>query len=244
MNATSSLQRVRRSLRRYVADKPLFYMPFARMFSVGTPVERDTELVIEGYPRSGNSFAEAAFQVAQTSPVKLAHHCHAAAQVLQAVRWNIPVLVVLRDPLEACRSLIMHHPQAYDAKLALSEYLDFHRGILPVRPYAVVARFETVIEDFGLVTDAINKKYSTRFTRFLHDKENESRAFSLLDRLSRERGTADEAEPYTPGKDAATVQARERQKQHVKQSFQADDVQEQLSQARTIYAQLSAAADV
>jgi len=53
-------------------------------------VKKDTEIVIEGYPRSANTFAVAAFLLAQGRAVKIAHHLHVPAQVIQAVRWGIP----------------------------------------------------------------------------------------------------------------------------------------------------------
>ncbi|RMG27959.1 MAG: hypothetical protein D6732_19595, partial [Methanobacteriota archaeon] len=40
-----------------------------------------TEIVIEGYPRSANTFAVVAFRLAQNRPVKIAHHLHMEAQI-------------------------------------------------------------------------------------------------------------------------------------------------------------------
>src|SRR2546428_11249384 len=53
-------------------------------------VTRDSELVIEGFPRSSNTFSIVAFETAQARPVKVKHHLHTAAQIIQAVRWGIP----------------------------------------------------------------------------------------------------------------------------------------------------------
>ena len=43
-----------------------------------------TELVIEAFPRSANTFATVAFQLSQPAPVRVAHHLHAPAQVTEA----------------------------------------------------------------------------------------------------------------------------------------------------------------
>src|ERR671920_2182155 len=67
-------------------------------------VTPDTQLVIEGFPRSGNSFARRAFIMAQDEPqIKnhIAHHLHVPAQVVQAARWQIPTLVLIRRPRDA-----------------------------------------------------------------------------------------------------------------------------------------------
>jgi len=70
-------------------------------------VDRATELVIEGFARSGNTFAVAAFSLAQPRPVRLAHHLHAPAQVLLAARMGIPCIVLVRDPVDAVASRLI-----------------------------------------------------------------------------------------------------------------------------------------
>jgi hypothetical protein len=58
-------------------------------------VSRTTQLVIEGYPRLGNTFAVVAFLQAQKEDVRIAHHLHAPAQVIRAARWRIPTIVLI-----------------------------------------------------------------------------------------------------------------------------------------------------
>src|SRR5205814_3293356 len=65
------------------------------------PIRDETEVVIEGFPRSGNTFAVAAFHYAQRPrDVKIAHHAHVPAQLLSAVRLGLPAVVLVRDPEE------------------------------------------------------------------------------------------------------------------------------------------------
>ena len=49
-------------------------------------IRPDTELVIEGYPRSANSTTVYGFLKRQDRPVQVAHHKHNATQLLQAAR--------------------------------------------------------------------------------------------------------------------------------------------------------------
>src|SRR5918999_5771267 len=84
-----------------VAQQPLLALPLARLRGHGVPFERDTEIVIEGFPRSANSFAVAAFARAQGRKPKIAHHVHAPAQVIAAARAGIPAIVLIRNPEEA-----------------------------------------------------------------------------------------------------------------------------------------------
>ena len=59
----------------------------------------ETDIVIEGFPRSANTFAVAAFQYAQRRPLTIARHTHAPAQIMLASRANIPCLVLIKFPL-------------------------------------------------------------------------------------------------------------------------------------------------
>ena len=54
-------------------------------------VTPDKQVVIEGFPRSGNSFARRAFIMAQDETfdvTSIAHHLHVPAQVVRAAQWK------------------------------------------------------------------------------------------------------------------------------------------------------------
>ena len=107
-------------------------------------VSRDTELVIEGYPRCANSFAVLAFERAQGHPMKLAHHLHAQAQIMLAVKYGVPILILIRDPISAAASLITRHPEL-SATYALRQYVDFYDCIRSHLEDVVVAKFTTCL---------------------------------------------------------------------------------------------------
>lgn len=236
------IARFRRAIRARVSTSPAIYLPLRRVFSTAIGVvHRDTQLLIEGYPRSGNSFAEAAFRLAQKHPVKLAHHTHAAAQVLAAVRWSVPILLLIRSPIDAARSLVMHHPGVFTPAKCLREYIVFHEAIAPVRENYVLARFESVTADFGSVINALNHRFGSDFDVFDHTPENEKAAFALLNQLSRERGTVtDEGEPYSPGRDQSHQTRRELEKQRVREMFEAPELLELRRRAQACYEEMLA----
>ena len=53
-------------------------------------VTPDTQLVIEGFPRSANTFARVAFNAAQSGRVRIAHGLHVPAQVVRAAQCVYP----------------------------------------------------------------------------------------------------------------------------------------------------------
>lgn len=126
-------------------------------------VSRTSEIVIEGYPRSANTFAVAAFQLAQGRQVEIAHHLHAAAQIKRAARLGVPAVVLVREPSEAILSLMVRDPAA-SMRWALRSYVRFYSSIIPCLEQTVVAPFATVTSDFTSIIRTVNSRYGTEFT--------------------------------------------------------------------------------
>jgi hypothetical protein len=146
-------------------------------------VADDTDICIEGFPRSANSFAVAAFRHAQDEPVGIAHHNHVPAPVLTAVQKGLPTVVLIRDPVEAVisnRGLQLQigtvedkaMPMHVSFKAQLNAWQSFYETVWPQRDQVVMAPFEDVIDDFGLIIDRVNTRFGTEFDRFEHTTEN------------------------------------------------------------------------
>lgn len=183
---SGALLRHRHAFAQAVSRQPAIYLPLARLYvrisgrhenvHVLTP---RTDLVIEGFPRSANSFAIAAFRHAQPGPVRIAHALHTPAHVIQAVRWQIPVLICLREPAAAILSYAVYSPHLVIEGL-LKEYVNFHEAIRDYRAGFVAATFEQTTLDFGGVCRRLNRKYNRSFGVFEHTKENVDKCFERI----------------------------------------------------------------
>ena len=232
-----------RRIRTLISTVPFLYLPLAQRLSGGEPVSRETEIVIEGFPRSANSYAEAAFRVAQTRDVKIAHHCHAAAQVIAASKWSIPCLVIIREPEEACRSLMMHHPSLFTARDLFKEYIVFHEHILVHRSDFVLVTFEKVTTHFSDVIRAVNDRFGTSFS--LPQEDSDEEVFEALDTFSRLRGTvADGTEPYSPLRTDAEKARRSLEKQAAREIIQQQRGTRLHTKANELYQLLLKSADL
>jgi len=170
-----------------VARFPALYLPWARSrrraFDGSVKaVGPGTEIVIEGFPRCGNSFAFAAFRLAQGRETRIAHHLHAPAQVVAAVRRGIPALVVIRPPEEAVASLMVRDPRV-SPEDALRDYVGFYEPLVGHAGGFVVAEFSEVTTDFGKVVRRVNSRFGTRFREFDHSPGNVERCFHLLEEI-------------------------------------------------------------
>jgi hypothetical protein len=179
--------RARYGARAVLSTYPVVYLPYARRkYGHETVLSSETELVIEGFQRSGNTFAVIAFELAQGRPTRTAHHLHAAAHVLAAARRGVPILLLIRDPEATVVSHMVREP-CITPRQALSNWIRFHERVQPYRERMVIAEFGAVTSDFGPVVDEINRRFGTTFRRFDHTEDNVARCFGLIDERNRQR---------------------------------------------------------
>jgi hypothetical protein len=184
------------------------YLHVARRRPGRAVVGSETEIVIEGFPRTGNTFAVFAFQSAQPQPVRVAHHLHAPAQVSVAAGRGLPVLLLIRPPEDAVVSSAMWWPHVTPAD-ALPAYAHFYERLRPYRDACVVGCFDEVTTDLGAVIGRVNERYGREFARFEHTPENVARCYRLIDERSREPDAGAAINAYMSGElSAAELDAR------------------------------------
>lgn len=170
-------------LRAAVRARPGLYFPLwrrKRANRLGLPVDRNSVAVIEGYPRSANSFAAWAFMEARGTRDGLAHHMHAVAQIEAGVRRGLPVLLLIREPLQAVASAALMDPQKGHPQRHLWDYLDFYSRTERHLGRVVVAEFRDVLGDFGAVMQRLNAHFGSDFPPYKASPENDARIRQLL----------------------------------------------------------------
>jgi hypothetical protein len=199
-------------------------------------VSPETQLVIEGFPRSGNSFARRALIMAQKDPqIKnyIAHHLHVPAQVIQAARWRIPTLVLIRKPRDAVLSLAIRDPISVDQ--ALRYYLSFYETVERYRDAYVLGLFEEVTEDYGRVIQRLNDKFGTAFSLFRHDEENVSKVFADMETHARRKY----GETLWERKVQRPSAVRERMKDEIEYDLENPKRKKLIAEAEAVYFRLT-----
>ena len=137
-------------------------------------IRRDTDIVIEGYPRSANSTTVHQCLAIQDRPLHVAHHKHHAAQLLRAAAWGIPAVVLIRAPREASLSLLALAAEArhragkperggLSFSDVLSAYVAFYEAVEPTLDHTVIGRFEVVRSDVPGLTMRVNARFGRDF---------------------------------------------------------------------------------
>jgi hypothetical protein len=127
-----------------------------------------TRIVIEAYPRSSNSYCVRLFRYAnpEIAGETISHHSHSVSNIRHAVKWKIPVLVIVREPVKAITSNMLAVQDTSDGRLEIltTKYIDFHEWIRDNADKVVIVRFEDVVESrLRMISTALNEKFGTTF---------------------------------------------------------------------------------
>jgi hypothetical protein len=231
----NSVDYIKRQVQLHAGKRPLLFYSLLRLRRKRRElaVSRDTQLVIAGYPRSGNTFAVVAFRHAQQESVSIANHLHAPAQVIRAARWEIPTLVLIRNPVDAVVSRVIRNPQI-STTWALKSYISFYETIASYRHAYVIGLFDEVVEDYGAVIGRVNAKFNTRFSPFDHTEDNVSEVFARIESLNRAKG-----EGLVEEQIARPSAVREELKSRAKGELEARRAGGLIARAEAIYSDLT-----
>jgi hypothetical protein len=143
-------------------------------------ITSSTQLVIDGFPRSGNSYARNAFLYSNGADVPVSTHRHSPRSIETGLRRGIPVIVILRPPGAAIASFLQYAP-GVRVERAIEMYRSFYGAILPICHSVVVAPFDEVRSDFGHVIVRCNDRFGSTFVPYLHTPEAEATVAQMID---------------------------------------------------------------
>lgn len=110
----------------------------------------ETDLVVEGFPGSGNSFVANSLHDATRERYLITSHFHHTVQLKRALAFGVPALVVVRGPLAAANSLKSKEPAFWDG-LILARWILYHRFVLKHIDRLEVFLFDEVTRDLDLI---------------------------------------------------------------------------------------------
>jgi hypothetical protein len=142
-------------------------------------VDHKTGLVIEGFPRSANSYARVAFQLANPG-IEVCSHTHSYRTVTRAVALDIPAIVLIRDPEQVVASSLQYQ-DGVPPSLVIKQYRKFHQHVARIPPdRLVLGDYEEVIRDFGSIIARCNAVLGTGFDPYQPSPESEAKIRDVL----------------------------------------------------------------
>ena len=227
--------------RSLIKRSPLFYRLIAgkNIGNVAFLADRETNLVVEGFPRSGNTHA---FHLIQSCfpNIVIGHHTHSVAALNACMRFNLPLLVVVRVPLDSLASALVYRGQItgdpmHEAFCYLyRDYVDFfttlNKVIRTSQCDVLVVSFETLTKSPESVIGEVLGRWGGRY------KTVEDRTISeiCLNALAAHRLETDKQSA-----DCATLPSAERaKKQAVAKHFLENEKSYELETLTNIYDRL------
>ena len=126
-------------------------------------VEPDTDICIEGFPRSGNTFLYKL--VKELNPeLKTANHKHSVGHIKHAFYLNKPVIILIRDPLDAITSELIRYSN--DGKIiskhlyTINRYTQFYDYVSNVSNQVTLVTFAELTQDTERVLSELERKYA------------------------------------------------------------------------------------
>jgi hypothetical protein len=216
---------------------PAIFLPASRLRENAKRqgVRRNSDIVIDGFWRCGNHFATFAFMVAQPTPLKVAHHVHAPAQLIRAARWRIPAVLLIREPVDAVASSTIYFARE-DPGLFLKLYNIFHGPLVEYADRIVVSDFSQTVNDFGSVIAAVNARYSREFALFHGTTAERERVEEMIRGEHEENMGANVATLPLPSGEKARI------KERVLANMSSPAYESRLREARRLYDALRARA--
>jgi len=120
-------------------------------------VDKNTDLCIEGYPRSANTFSFFLIDEATQQKLKIAHHLHMSGQLVRAIRLKIPAILIIRNPVDAALSFILRE-QSVSLSTAFYWYERFHSNLLKYMDQLIVCNFNMVVQKPDVFIKYLNSK--------------------------------------------------------------------------------------
>ena len=227
------------SARAFLNKRPGLYYGAAKLMKRGRTkqVDQNIDCVITGIWGCANTFVSAAFQ--HWNPdVNLSHHQHVPAQAMRAAEYKLPMLILIRNPVDALASLTTRF--AYELSnraLAweLRDYADYYESIIDLSDSFVAADFREVIKDFPSPIKRLNDKFGTSFIS-PDPQTQEYKDFSAKYKWS-EENSAQSSEEAEQGLSASQWSSdfRVYTKEEVKEAIYAPELDELRNRAEKIY---------
>lgn len=179
----------RRLLRRAkfaLGNDPVFLPILLRLTPLGTSrkITDHTDLVVEGFPRGGNTFTVFALRDASKHELDIVSHVHHPSQVKHATARNVPTVLVVREPVPVLASYLVFGKHGRPATV-IREYCAYHRVLLPYVDRVAVCDFKEITTDLSSVIARINGRFGLSIPPFDQSPTNVDAVFAEISREHR-----------------------------------------------------------
>ena len=153
------------TLKWWLHESPVVYPLLQRLRGQewGTFCTPSTDLCIEGFQSSSNSFVYNVFRLLAPE-LSIGHHTHSVANLKRARQYNIPTLVLYRDPSGAIPSLAARFKPSLENSIV--RYVRFYRYVLQHTDAFILASFEETTRDIAATIQRVEATSRLEFAAY------------------------------------------------------------------------------
>jgi len=187
---------------------------------------------IDGFPRSGNTFATKMFQLTQGDKFKLQSRTHNPLCIIRAIRLNKPVILLIREPEDV---IISWHIATQESIVKIiADYVAFYDILSKHKDQLITVTFEELIGDFHKVIYKLNNKSPGEYRLDFDHSQMAIKTFREIDNQTRKPdGTINENTVARPSLD------RDIQKSKLKSEIDSPQYHRAMMKAHGLYHKFS-----
>lgn len=144
-------------------------------------VNNSTDIVIEGFPRSGNTFATACFASANSNS-NIARHHHCISQLKEGLKRKIPTIALIRSPRDSIISFLIRRPEI-KASFVINEYLVFYNYVKSYYDSLLIIEFDKLIKSHTFILEILEERYPQKFNTNNHHSYED--IINIVDEMER-----------------------------------------------------------
>jgi len=165
------------------AGNYLMFLPVFRVFRQRYPkiTSKDTDVCIDGFPRSGNTYFVSAF-LSWNDALSVSHHTHLAGSVMFALKRDIPTVVLIRRPEDVLPSVLVWD-DLLSTTIALASYIHFYRALWKYRNKFLILCFDDVTKEPDNCVQKINQRFNRRFKSVEFSAEEDEKIRARLKKV-------------------------------------------------------------
>jgi hypothetical protein len=194
-------------IRKWFWSSPYRYWPVALLRQKTNILSTNYDIFVDGYPRSANTFTAIALQYCRDGGLVVSSHHHNPAAALAAIKNQMPVIILIRNPADAILSWTIF--SGYPLKYNIGCYIDYYTILFPYANRVLVADFNDVTTDWPGTIDALNARYGlSLLARKLSENEQQIVSARIQEFHRTNEGGIDEAKTSWPSTARAELKSR------------------------------------
>ena len=153
---------VRKKFTSLITKNLKFHYTYSLIFRNSNTVKENSDIVIEGFVRSSNTYFENNFRFSNPS-LKIAHHNHQISQLYFADKFNKTIVFLIRQPIDSIISAYIYWAKSTHPNKILIEWIKYHKNVINMNLDINVYSFSDVVTDYNSVISDLNKKTNSNF---------------------------------------------------------------------------------